>query len=92
MLLRPKDAGGTKIIQYLPSPLHGINGEKLHSHRICKVGPETHTKRQATQQGCRLSLLGVGDKGIEIVYDEEKIFVLGRLEQPFTSVSAVSSL
>jgi hypothetical protein len=27
--------------------------------------PETHTKRQATQQGCLPSLLGDGDKGIE---------------------------
>jgi hypothetical protein len=30
--------------------------------------PETHTKRQATQNGCLPSLLVDGDKGIEIVY------------------------
>jgi hypothetical protein len=36
---------------------------------------DTHTKRQATQHGCLPSLLGDGDKGIEIVYgEEEKIF------------------
>ncbi len=29
---------------------------------------ETHSKRQATQPGCLPSLLGNGDKGIEIVY------------------------
>jgi hypothetical protein len=29
-------------------------------------------KRQATQHGCLLSFLGNGDKGIEIVYGEEK--------------------
>jgi hypothetical protein len=31
-----------------------------------------HIKRQATQHGSLPSLLGVGDKGIEIVYGEEK--------------------
>jgi hypothetical protein len=36
--------------------------------------PETHTKRQATQHGCLPSLLGGGNKEIEIVYGEEKIF------------------
>ncbi len=49
------------------------------------VQPETHTKRQAAQHGCLFSLLGDGDKGIEIVYGavrKKKIFVLGRLEQP----------
>jgi hypothetical protein len=34
--------------------------------------PETHKKRQATQHGCLPSLLCDGDKGIEIVYSEEK--------------------
>jgi hypothetical protein len=34
--------------------------------------PETHTKRQATQHGCLPSLLGDGNKGIAIVYGEEK--------------------
>jgi hypothetical protein len=33
---------------------------------------ETHTKRQATQHDCLPSLLGDEDKGIEIVYGEEK--------------------
>ncbi len=33
---------------------------------------QTHTKRQATQHGCLPSLLGNGDRGIEIVCDEEK--------------------
>jgi hypothetical protein len=35
--------------------------------------PETHTKRQATQHGCLPSLMGDGDKGIEILYSEEKV-------------------
>jgi hypothetical protein len=35
--------------------------------------PETHTKRQATQHGCLTSLMGDGDKGIEILYSEEKV-------------------
>jgi hypothetical protein len=35
--------------------------------------PETHAKRQATQHGCLPSLLGDGDKEIEVVYGEEKI-------------------
>ncbi len=37
-----------------------------------RVVTETHTKRQATQHGCLPSLLGDGDKGIEIVFGEEK--------------------
>ncbi len=41
------------------------------------VPPETHTKRQATHHDCLPSLLGDGDKGIEIVYGEEKIFCTG---------------
>jgi hypothetical protein len=44
---------------------------------VCVHLPETHTKRQATQHGCLPSLQGGGDKGIEKVYGEEKIFVLG---------------
>ncbi len=38
------------------------------------AGPtrETHTKRQATKHDCLPSLLGDGDKVIEIVYGEEK--------------------
>ncbi len=40
--------------------------------------PETNTKRQATQHGCRPSLVGDGGKGIEIVYGEgKKIFCTG---------------
>ncbi len=34
--------------------------------------PETHTKRQATQHGCPTSLLSDGDKGIEIVYVQQR--------------------
>ncbi len=34
--------------------------------------PETHTKRQATQHGCLPSLLGDRDKGIEIMFGEQK--------------------
>ncbi len=37
----------------------------LLTTRLC---PEIHTKRQATQQGYLLNLLGARDKGIEIVY------------------------
>jgi hypothetical protein len=45
--------------------------------------PETRNKRQANLHDCLPSLLGDGDKCIEIVYGEEKIYcVLGRLEQP----------
>jgi hypothetical protein len=39
------------------------------------LGTETHTKRQATRHSCLPSLLGDGDKGIKIVYDEEKKFL-----------------
>jgi hypothetical protein len=52
----------------------------LH-HILIIVQPETHTKRQATQHGSLSSLLGDGDKGIEIVNGEEKSFCTGRLEQ-----------
>jgi hypothetical protein len=48
---------------------------KLLTTRLC---PETHTKRQVTQQGCLPNLLGDGDKGTEIVYSEEKKFVMNR--------------
>ncbi len=34
--------------------------------------PETHTNRQATQHDCLPLLLGDGDTGFEIVYDEEQ--------------------
>ncbi len=37
---------------------------------------------QATQPGCLPSLLGDGDKKIEKMYDEEKHFCTGWLEQP----------
>ncbi len=49
----------------------------IFHHLIYKnVEPKTNTKGQATQHGD-------GDKGIEIVYDEEKKYLLlGRLEQP----------
>jgi len=49
-----------------------------------KLLPETHIKRQATRQDCLPSLLGYGDKWIEIMYgvEKNKYFVLGRLEQP----------
>ncbi len=49
--------------------------------KIVKVGSiyrksgivlDAHNKRQATQHGCLPSLLGDVDKGIEIVYGEEK--------------------
>jgi hypothetical protein len=41
--------------------------------------PETHTKRQATKHRCLPSLLGDGNKGIEIVHAvKKKIFVLSR--------------
>jgi hypothetical protein len=46
----------------LPASLRHIPG----------TGSETHTKRQATQHGSLTSLLGDVDKGIEIVYGEEK--------------------
>jgi len=45
----------------------------------CHLQTETHTKRQATQHDCLLSLLDDGDKGIEIVYGEEK-YILYRAD------------
>ncbi len=48
----------------------------------CNV-TRSHAKRQVAQHGCLPSLLGHGDKRIEIVYGEGKeYFVPGRLEQP----------
>jgi hypothetical protein len=45
--------------------------------------PETHTKRQATQHGCLPSLLGHGDKGIEIVWGKrQNINLLYRHAKP----------
>ncbi len=38
---------------------------------------DTYTKRQATQHDCLPSLLGDGNKGIEIVYNEEKNILTG---------------
>jgi hypothetical protein len=44
---------------------------------------QRHTQRDRRPSTAACSaLLGDGDKGIETVYGEEKIFVLGRLEQP----------
>jgi hypothetical protein len=45
--------------------------------KIPEVETETHFKRQATLHDCLPSLLGDGDKGIKIVYDEEKISSTG---------------
>ncbi len=51
-----------------------------HALRWCDQR-ETHIKRQAPRQDCLPSLLGDGDKLIEIVYGEEKnFFVKGRLQ------------
>jgi hypothetical protein len=44
------------------------------------VQPERHAKRQVTQHGSLPSFLGDGDKGMEIVYGEEKIFCTGPSE------------
>ncbi len=43
---------------------------------------EKHTKRQVTQHGWLSSLLGNGDKWIEIVYGEEEYFESDRIELP----------
>jgi hypothetical protein len=45
--------------------------------QVKQAQTETHTKRQATQQDCLPSLLGNGEKRIEIVYGKEKIFCTG---------------
>ncbi len=45
---------------------------KSERNQLWKLYKETHTKRQATQHGSLPSLLGGGDKGIEIMYGEEK--------------------
>jgi hypothetical protein len=51
-------------------------------------GPETHTKRQATQHSCLPSLLGDGDEGILIVYGEK----MGRLSsQGRTKISSIGA-
>jgi hypothetical protein len=39
---------------------------------------DMYTKRPATQHGCLPDLLGDGDKGIEIVYVEEKLITYDR--------------
>jgi hypothetical protein len=44
----------------------------FHSQEEDELEPETHTKRQATPQDCLPSLLGGGQKGIQIMYCEEK--------------------
>jgi hypothetical protein len=44
--------------------------------------PETHTKRQATQHGSLPRLVGGGDKGIEIMYGEEK-HIAAKAEQKY---------
>jgi hypothetical protein len=71
-------------LNFLYSTLLHLPPLKFHFVRGCcmglnflkrtGLGPETHTNRQATQHGCLPSLLGDGDKGIEIVYFEKKIF------------------
>ncbi len=51
----------------------GEPGRNFFREQAVEARPETHTKRQATQQGCLPmgSLLGDGDKGTA-VYGEEK--------------------
>jgi hypothetical protein len=44
--------------------MYGNKDEEMY---IGSVTAETHTEGQATQHGCLPSLLGDGDKGIEIV-------------------------
>ncbi len=48
-----------------------------------ELRPETHFNRQATRHDCLPSLMGNGNKIIEIVYgdDGDEYFVLGRLQQ-----------
>ncbi len=52
------------------------------THSLCI--PETCTKRQTTQHGRLLRLLGDGDKGIKIVYggEEKNILYWPTIEQP----------
>jgi hypothetical protein len=45
--------------------------------RYQKLGPETHSKGQATQHGCLPSLLGDGDNKVEPVHGEEKNICTG---------------
>jgi hypothetical protein len=45
---------------------------------ICVSSLETHNKRWATEYGCLPNLQGDGDKEVEIVYGEEKIFCTGQ--------------
>ncbi len=56
----------------------------LISYYKCQSDPETHTKRQATQQGCLPSLLGDGDKGIERVIQARQAQLSNRGLQFYT--------
>ncbi len=49
-----------------------LNIREVLSKDELLVQPERHTKRHVTQHGSLPSLLGDGDKGIRIVYGEEK--------------------
>jgi hypothetical protein len=55
--------------------------------------PETHTKRQASQHGCLPSMLSDGEKGIEIVYGEEKniLYRQGRIKISFTVTTSLTN-
>ncbi len=81
-----KKTGSTLSLYFTRSGLDLINpiitmwGYRLNKLiTFDKVGArDTHTKRQATRHGCLPSLLGNGDRGIEIVYAvREKIFCTG---------------
>jgi hypothetical protein len=54
----------------------------LQNKQVIETKSEAHTERRRPQHDCLPSLLGYGDKGIEIVYSEGKYFALGQLERP----------
>jgi hypothetical protein len=70
-----------KLLIYLLDALEIFSSQKIIP--LKRLSTRNTYKRQATQHGCLPvpSLLGDGDKDIEIVYGEEKnYFVLGRPE------------
>jgi hypothetical protein len=56
-----------------PVPVGDLTGAVTGGGQTCIANQEIHIKRQATRHGCQPSLLGHGDKWIEMVFGEEKI-------------------
>jgi hypothetical protein len=65
---------GHRLIAFVLSYCQDSGSSSFAGHLAnCTVSStQRHNKRQVTQHGCLPSLLGDGDKGIEILYGEEK--------------------